>query len=121
MKILRILLGTPLICIVVLSAGTQFTSCKKTVTVHDTTVVTIHDTTVRTVIDSIYDMTNGLVAYYNFNNGNLNDSSGNDTILFLIMLPQRQIVLESQIMLFCLMVSPAICVSQIQLHLVRVV
>jgi hypothetical protein len=46
----------------------------KTVTVYDTTKVIVTDTLV--VIDSIYDITDGLVAYYNFNGGNLNDSSG---------------------------------------------
>jgi Concanavalin A-like lectin/glucanases superfamily len=61
MKILRILLAAPIICIVVLSTGIQFSACKKTVTVHDT----------------VYDISDGLVAYYNFNGGNLNDSSGN--------------------------------------------
>jgi hypothetical protein len=49
--------------------------CSKTVTEHDTTIKNIHDTTV--VIDTFYNMNYGLVAYYNFNNGNLNDSSGN--------------------------------------------
>jgi len=37
----------------------------------DTTVVTVSPS-----VDSVYDITSGMVAYYNFNGGNLNDSSG---------------------------------------------
>lgn|GEM_PF-359430 len=37
----------------------------------DTTVVTVNPP-----VDSIYDISSGMVAYYNFNGGNLNDSSG---------------------------------------------
>jgi Concanavalin A-like lectin/glucanases superfamily len=68
--------------------GTSVSSCAKT-TVHDTTTLIVHDTTVKTikdtvtVNDSIWNITNGLVAYYNFNGGNLNDSSGhNNNIVF---------------------------------------
>ncbi|HET7003229.1 MAG TPA: LamG domain-containing protein, partial [Puia sp.] len=41
-------------------------------TVHDTTVKIVKDT----IVDTLYNLNYGLVAYYNFNNGNLNDSSG---------------------------------------------
>lgn len=45
-----------------------FSSCTKTEIVHDT--VRVHDTT------GCYDLKDGLVAYFNFNNGSLQDSSG---------------------------------------------
>src|SRR5579862_887272 len=56
----------------------------KTVTVTDTTTVTIRDTI--TVQDTVIvtdtlllgNLTDGLIAYFNFNGGNLNDSSGNN-------------------------------------------
>ncbi len=68
--------------------GTSLTSCKKQ-TVHDTTTITIHDTTIIkdttvikdtvTITDTIKcNLTTGMIAYYNFNGGNLNDSSGNN-------------------------------------------
>src|SRR6185369_779012 len=47
--------------------------CKKDV-VHDTTVKIVRDTTI--VHDSIYDLRDGLVAYFDFNAGSLNDASG---------------------------------------------
>ncbi len=80
MKFLKAFLSAVSLCLVLFSTTSQLSSCKKTETIHDTTTVTIHDTTV--IIDSIYDLTDGLVAYYNFNGGNLNDSSGyeNDII-----------------------------------------
>jgi hypothetical protein len=46
------------------SATFQLGSCTKKQIITDT------------VIDSVYDLTNGLVAYYNFNGGSLHDSSG---------------------------------------------
>jgi hypothetical protein len=65
-----------------------FISCKKTiehdttvVTKNDTTIKTVHDTTVKTITDtlnhtdSIYDLKDGLVAYYAFTGGSLMDSS----------------------------------------------
>ncbi len=62
-------------------------SCTKTVTEHDTTIKTVHDTTIKivndTIIDTLSNLNYRLVAYYNFNNGNLNDSSGNgNNIIF---------------------------------------
>jgi hypothetical protein len=60
MKLLRFALGTSVICIFFFSTATSLVSCTKTTTVKD----------------SLYDLADGLVAYYNFNGGNLNDSSG---------------------------------------------
>jgi Concanavalin A-like lectin/glucanases superfamily len=85
MKILKIFFATPILYLISLSAGTQLSSCMKTVTVHDTTIRAvhdttirnIHDTTIRNIHDTVYDINDDLVAYYNFNGGNLNDSSGN--------------------------------------------
>jgi hypothetical protein len=74
MKYFRFLWGFPLVYLVIIVSSFHFTACSKTVTDHDTTIKTIHDTTVFT--DTVYDLTDGLVAYYNFINGNLNDSSG---------------------------------------------
>lgn len=74
MKLFKFFVGIPLLSLIVLSAGTQFTSCMKTITIHDTTTVVKNDTTV--ITDSIYDLTDGLVAYFNFNGGSLKDSSG---------------------------------------------
>jgi len=65
-----------------ISGTLPFHSCTRTITEHDTTTVTVRDTTVLTVrdtltkVDSIYDLKDGLVAYYNFTGGNLSDSSG---------------------------------------------
>jgi len=62
-------------------ATVPISGCKKTV-IHDTTVTTVHDTTIKAVHDttikkdSSYILTDGLVAYYNFNGGTLKDSSG---------------------------------------------
>lgn len=66
--------------------GLSLTGCTKTNTVHDTTTLTLRDTiTIRdttvikdTVIinDTLGNLSDGLIAYYNFNGGNLNDSSG---------------------------------------------
>ncbi len=74
MKLLRLALGAFLVCIFFFSTTTSLVSCTKTVTVHDTTIKTVRDTTI--IQDSLYDLADGLIAYYNFNNGNLNDSSG---------------------------------------------
>ena len=52
-----------------------FYGCKKTVTIKDIHTDTIYhyDTTV--LRDTVYDLTDSLVAYYNFNNGSLKDGS----------------------------------------------
>ncbi|HEU5053753.1 MAG TPA: LamG domain-containing protein [Hanamia sp.] len=65
--------GFVVIVILSFSVTTNLTSCTKTNTLYDTTYVTVHDTTI--VRDSIYDLKNGLVAYYSFQNGSLSDSS----------------------------------------------
>ncbi len=83
MRHLKVFFGLPFVYLFFLSTGSQLTSCKKntTTTVHDTTVQIVRDTSV--VVDSIYDLTDGLVAYYNFNGGSLQDSSGfNNNISF---------------------------------------
>jgi len=68
MKVLRSAVGVCCLVVILFSFGTNIVSCKKdTVTVHDT----------------IYDLKDGMVAYYTFNNGSLNDSSGrNNNITF---------------------------------------
>jgi Concanavalin A-like lectin/glucanases superfamily len=87
MKVLRSVIGLFTLIIVLFSIGTDFSSCKKTIT--DTVKVIVRDT-VRTtdtlhITDSIncgcYDLTDGLIAYYNFNGGTLNDSSGNNNAI----------------------------------------
>jgi hypothetical protein len=75
--------------LLLLTTGTQLTSCTKEVTIRDTVTikdtVTVKDTVI--IIDSscasCYDLSAGLVAYYNFNGGTLNDSSGyNNHVVF---------------------------------------
>ncbi len=61
----QILKNKMAIAIALLMASTLFFSCKKSKVC---TPVTVRDT--------IYDVKDGLIAYYNFNGGNLNDSSG---------------------------------------------
>lgn len=79
MRILRLLPLFLLLPFFFTLSGISFSSCQKrsifhdTTTVHDTMRTTVHDTTI--LHDTAYDLTSGLVAYYNFNNGNLNDSS----------------------------------------------
>jgi hypothetical protein len=83
MKFLRILLCLPIICLMIFYTSTSISSCNKTTTIRDTVVTIIRDTTIKIIrdttiqVDTVYDLTDGLVAYYNFNGGNLNDSSGN--------------------------------------------
>jgi hypothetical protein len=76
-------------------------SCTKTNIVHDTTTIHIHDTTSLTIRDTLTikdtvvvndtvmnKITKGLIAYYNFNGGNLNDSSGSsNNIVFSNAIP----------------------------------
>ncbi|PWT78358.1 MAG: hypothetical protein C5B59_01940 [Bacteroidetes bacterium] len=82
MKFLKVFCSSVTVFALLSSAGSTFVSCKKNVYVHDTTIKQIHDTTVKNIYDTtvvrdtIYDLQDGLVAYYNFNSGNLNDSSG---------------------------------------------
>lgn len=86
---LKPLLLITVVTLLLITIGSPFTGCKKTVTKteHDTTLVPVHDTTIihdTTVInDTFYDLKNGLIAYYNFNNGSLHDWSGyNNNIVF---------------------------------------
>ena len=72
MKVLKAVLTSAVVYLLLFASGSQFSACKKTNTVHDTIIK--KDTV--TVIDTLYDLTDGLVAYYNFNNGSLKDSSG---------------------------------------------
>jgi len=78
------------IYIIFCTGGSGLSSCTKTVTVHDTTTLHIHDTTTLTIKDTLTirdtvvvndnilnAIKKGMVAYYNFNGGNTNDSSGN--------------------------------------------
>jgi hypothetical protein len=70
MKLLKLLLPLSVIlCIAVSISSVTLSSCTKTLTIIKT------DTLVQ--LDTVYCLKCGLVAYYNFNNGNLNDSSGN--------------------------------------------
>lgn len=73
MRSLRFILTFLVAGALILGSLTNISSCTKH-TIHDTTIV--RDTTVVTVRDTVYDLTNGLVAYYNFNGGTLKDSSG---------------------------------------------
>src|SRR6202035_2681882 len=85
MKFLKLISGLGLLVIyfLFLCSSITITSCKKTNTVHDTTDVFVHDTTTLIKTDSIYDIKDGMVAYYNFNGGSLQDSSGfNNNIVF---------------------------------------
>ena len=90
MKYLKPLLGLPVVVFFVALSGTTMTSCTKsntdTIYVPHDSAVYVHDTTSRT--DTTYSLMSGLVAYYNFNGGNLNDSSGyNNNIVFNNAIP----------------------------------
>src|SRR5689334_3309249 len=82
MTFLKLFLGVTIITLFVAFSTTQMTGCTKTQTdvVHDTTTITKTDTLTKIdtfhVTDSIYDLRDGLVAYYNFKGSSLNDSSG---------------------------------------------
>jgi hypothetical protein len=86
MKFLKVFFSTCILYALLLGSGSQFSACKKTVTVIDTVTVIKTDTVIKkdtvTILDSTYELKDGLVAYYNFNNGNLNDSSGNGNNIF---------------------------------------
>src|SRR5450631_3264710 len=83
MRIISSLLSSFLVLFFIASISLSQTACSKTMTEHDTTIKNIHDTTIKNIhdttviIDTFFNLNYGLVAYYNFNNGNLNDSSGN--------------------------------------------
>jgi hypothetical protein len=61
MRMIRALINSLAVLLILISISISQTSCTKTITEHDTLVNLSYE----------------LVAYYNFNNGNLNDSSGN--------------------------------------------
>jgi len=78
-----------LLGLILFSTGTQMTSCVKETIIRDTVTITKRDTLNKTdtltIIDSssCYDLKDGLVAWYNFNNGSTKDSSGyNNHIVF---------------------------------------
>jgi hypothetical protein len=82
MKLLKILSGSLVLYFLFFATSTQVSSCVKE-TIYDTVI--IRDTTIiRDTVDcNCYDLKDGLVAWYNFNGGNLNDSSGkNNHIAF---------------------------------------
>lgn len=82
MRLAESFLGTLIIIVILFSLQTHLASCKKetvtdTLRIKDTVTITDTLRIVDSVNCSCYDLTDGLVAYYNFNNGNLQDSSGN--------------------------------------------
>jgi hypothetical protein len=82
MRLLKILSASFLLYLLCFTTTTQFVACQKE-TITDTVVV--KDTvTIRDTVDcNCYDLKDGLVAWYNFKGGNLNDSSGkNNHIVF---------------------------------------
>jgi hypothetical protein len=74
MAVIKQLASTLFLTLVFISFASVVSSCSKTDTIHDTTYEVIRDTIIDK--DTIYDFKTGLIAYYNFNGGNLNDSSG---------------------------------------------
>jgi hypothetical protein len=87
MKFAKFLLSLPIICLIFLISSFHFVGCTKTTTVHDTTQLIVKDTVTLkdtvTIKDSTCNLSCGLIAYYNFTGGNLNDSSGlNNNIQF---------------------------------------
>jgi len=96
MRILYSITGTIILYFLFFASSIQITGCEKTTVQHDTTVKVVRDTVIKTVTvrdtltltDTVYTLTDGMVAYYNFNGGNLNDSSGhNNNITFNNALP----------------------------------
>jgi hypothetical protein len=75
MKTLKLLFPATIILFVIVSiSGISLNSCNKS-SKPDTVRITKVDTLVQ--LDTVYCLKCGLVAWYNFNGGNLNDSSGN--------------------------------------------
>ena len=85
MKVLKLIIPSIAVYFLLFTTGTQFSSCEKTVTVHDTIVkkdTVIHKDTL-TIVDSLGALKTGMVGYYTFTNGSLQDSSGyNNHIVF---------------------------------------
>lgn len=84
MRVIKSVFGVVIVLAALFSMQTNLSSCQKEVTKTDTLylkdTITINTKDTIRITDSVncscYDLTDGLVAYYNFNNGNLNDSSG---------------------------------------------
>jgi hypothetical protein len=78
MKMLKAVFALTAGYIILFSTSLQLSSCTKNQVIRDTVIVrdttTVRDTA--KLVDSAYDLTDGLVAYYNFNGGSLMDSSG---------------------------------------------
>ncbi|MBS1599318.1 MAG: LamG domain-containing protein [Bacteroidetes bacterium] len=74
MRLIKLALSAILFYVIFFMSLSPVTSCTKTVTVHDTTIKSIHDTTI--ITDTVYDLVDGLIAYYNFTGGSLTDGSG---------------------------------------------
>ncbi len=104
MRIAYSITATILLYFIFFTGGTQITGCAKSTVQHDTTVKTVTDTFNRTIIvrdtltrrdtltlrDTIFTLMDGLVAYYNFDNGSLKDSSGhNNNIIFNNAIPTK--------------------------------
>ena len=82
-------IGVFFLFLMILSGTLPFAGCSKKTIEHDTTIQIRHDTIVThsvdtlTISDTVYELKDGLIAYYNFDSGNLNDSSGqNNNIVF---------------------------------------
>jgi len=82
MKVVKSVAGILCLFIILFSFQVNMSSCKKEV-VTDTVYVKDTIRIVDSSSCSCYDLTDGLVAYYNFNNGTLNDSSGNSNHIIL--------------------------------------
>ncbi len=83
MKFLKLISGPALIALLLLSAQTQISSCKKEEIIIRDTVLIKGDTVVVKDSSGCYDLKDGLIAHYNFNSGSLADLSGNgNTITF---------------------------------------
>src|SRR5882724_11434957 len=82
MKFLKLFFGLIIFFILFAAVISPMSGCKKTEIEHDTTNHLVHDTTINNIhdttiiVDTVYDLVHGLIGYYNFNGGNLNDSSG---------------------------------------------
>src|SRR5687768_16028797 len=86
MKFVKCILALLPVIVSLLFAQTNFSSCQKEAefirdTIIKTDTVIIKDTvriTDTLNCGSCYNLMDSLIAYYNFNGGNLNDSSGNN-------------------------------------------
>jgi hypothetical protein len=89
MKIFKIGLIPVVFCCVVFFSSAPLSSCTKTKTITDTIKITVRDTIIKKDTVTIRDTSNchnlvdGMVAYYNFNKGSLQDSSGKNNHIIL--------------------------------------